>query len=227
MDLASIRARMREQIGNPTTANVGDPVLDVYIQAAYTQIATRWRFHRNRVWVTFPTAGNQASYALNALDTTIHRVWDITNNIPLRKISGIDLGGWDTTVSAPTNTGRPRGYFRDGANIRLYPTPDQVYTIGMFVTRTPAPLTGPTDVPIIPETWHDLIPIWARWLYFEHKGDLPKAQYAYNLIELWLKTKPNEHDEEDQSYIHSVEVTSLTTPVRARYENFHTEDFTR
>jgi hypothetical protein len=222
MTHTELLARLRILVGNPTTANVPDSTLTDYLNKAYTQIATRWRFHATRVRTQFNTTINTASYALSASDIELFHVWNRTTNRRLQKISQLDLFRFDESTSHAT-TGEPRYYMRDGNNILLFPTPDAVYSMERYTQQTPALLSGGSDVPAIPATWHELIAFWARWMFWDTFGDLGKAQQAYNAIGVWMQSKPNEFDSEDAGYIHGVEIPELSTPVRRGVnEDFHT-----
>lgn len=47
-------------------------------------------------------------------------------------------------------TGRPLYWAKWGSRIRLYPSPDDAYTVGAFVRLVPAEMSGTTDTPLIP-----------------------------------------------------------------------------
>lgn len=208
--LLQMQTRLRTIIGSPSVGNVPDATLTEMINLGYRQIATRYRFHRNRVKATFQTVATTATYNLNAADLIVYEVWNKTNGYRLKKVDHLNLFKVDDSVAYPTNTGRPRMYYRDGITLVLYPTPDAVYTIEMITQRDITDLSVAGDVPILPVTWHEAIVLWARWQYFDSIVDYPKAQYAYNALQQWLQTRPNEFDEENQAFREAVEIPTLT-----------------
>lgn len=226
MDLVTMRTNLRTQIGSPTTANVADAALTAHINTAYTQICTRYRFHRTRVRATLVTVAGTASYALNSLDLVLLNVWNKTTGRRLGAVDSQNLQSYDDSVVYPANRGAPTKYYRDGNNVVLFPTPDAVYSIELFTQRLPVALSLDADTPVISTPWHDLIVIWARWIYFDTIGDYPKAQHAYNTIQNWVSQQPNEFEDENMTFIHAVDVPTLSISPHSRPSgNFDTEDF--
>ena len=58
------------------------------------------------------------------------------------------------------------------ATIRLYPKPDQTYTLGAFVILNPAQMVADSDTPLIPYPWRHrlLVPYAAANLLFQEGG---------------------------------------------------------
>lgn len=53
----------------------------------------------------------------------------------------------------------------DNSTIRLYPTPDDVYTVTMRGTHSPPEMVLDDDIPKIPEAYHDAIPLGAAYYH--------------------------------------------------------------
>lgn len=220
-----LNTTLRMLLGNPTVANVAESILTTFNNQAYMQISSRYRFHATRVWTVVDTVAGTGVYTLNANDVEVLQVWNKTNGGKLSKIDADNLYRYDDSVAYPTNRGIPRKYVRKGNTIVVYPTPDAVYKVEILTKRLPVALNLTTDVPVLPATWHDAIPLWARWQYFDSRGDYPKAQYAYNSLQQWLQTKPNEYDEENAAFDHSVDIPTLANGVYpARDRNFDTSE---
>ncbi len=68
-------------------------------------------------------------------------------------------------------TGDPQLWAKWGTRIRLYPTPDAVYTIGAFCYLTPSEMSLDADVPLLPLAWrHAVIVPYAAALLLEQEG---------------------------------------------------------
>lgn len=216
MNHTALIARTRAAIGSPSATAVPDATITDHINNGYRQITTRYRFHANMIRSTFSTVAGTASYPLNALDLEVHNVWNKTTGRVIRKIDQLNLQSYDDSVAYPTSRGVPTKFYRDGSNLVLFPNPDSVYTIEILTKRLPVVLSAGSDVPVIPETWHDCLVYWARWSYFDSIGDYPKAQYAWNTIQTWLQQRPSEFDEESVNFVHSVDVVTLASGVNSR-----------
>lgn len=71
--------------------------------------------------------------------------------------------------------------------VQLYPEPSAVVTYYVDgVYRLPA-LTDNTDVPLVPEDFHDLLTDYARWKHYEMTADADRAQFAANAYTIGLK----------------------------------------
>lgn len=80
--------------------------------------------------------------------------------------------------------------------LKLYPTPDKAYTITLPYYRTPQQLAVDSDVPLIPEQFHDVI--WLRALmkyaFYEAAGEVlerVQAEYPVRMRALESHQLPN------------------------------------
>jgi len=96
-------------------------------------------------------------------------------------------------------TGRPHTVvlLPDG-RVQLYPTPDAVYSVSLPYYRTPQILSENTDIPLIPESYHDLI--WMRAVikygYYESAPEMlqrAQAEYPSRLASLEANQLPNRY----------------------------------
>lgn len=78
-----------------------------------------------------------------------------------------------------TSSSKPTCWWYVGTNkIRLYPTPSTVYTISIRGTHTPPLLTDDDDIPLLPEVYHEDIPLGAAYYHLRKycKGDAQITQ---------------------------------------------------
>jgi len=70
-------------------------------------------------------------------------------------------------------TGGPFRFSKWNDRIRLYPTPDDAYTLGAKVRLTPANMTADADVPLMPIAWrHRLLVPYAAAILLRTEGGL-------------------------------------------------------
>jgi len=193
-------------IGSPTTDDVSDDRLDIHINEAYRDIATKFPHHKARKLCSFPTVAGTSDYGLPAEAEAVLRVWDETNGKWLKKVGDTFLVQWDT-LNEPD--AQPENYIRLREFIRLYPTPDGIYTIWIFHREEIADLAADGDEPVINLSWHPAIPRLARYKYYDEQGDIPKAQYAFTAYQAWLSDKPTEFEEESRDIDSGVTIPTL------------------
>jgi hypothetical protein len=98
--------------------------------------------------------------------------------------------------NATLESGKPLSYLRERDWIQLFPPPDDVYTLELFYKASAPVLTLDADEPIFPTTWDQGAIYLARYKYWDVRGDLQKATFAFNAWQMWVRDKPNEIMEE-------------------------------
>ena len=151
----------------------------VLLNRSYTEIQDKYPFREKEVTATFPTVEAQRLYGVPAPfealrqisilnpDTDIHEV--------LEKMSILDYENNYSEVS--TDEAMPTGYVREGCNIRLYPTPDDIYTLTL---KYWSPLTDLSLVqsPSVPAVWHEIILFGAVYRGFFRRSDYVRGNQA-------------------------------------------------
>lgn len=193
--LLAMRTSLRSRVGNPSTSDVPDAVLDDCLNRAYVQITDRFKYFATRRKCYFATVADQQRYNLPSALLNILSVSDITNRIELtrRDDTWANNNQWDGTTTA-----KPTDYFRYMGWIGLSPVPDGVYNIEVYYKYAIAALADDADQPVTPSTWDEGIILLARAIYHDDRQDVPKAQYAQNFYKMWLSDKPDELQEELQ-----------------------------
>jgi hypothetical protein len=67
-------------------------------------------------------------------------------------------------------------YITQDSKLGLYPEPDGVYTVSYQYWSTHSDMAGNTDVPVIPERFHDVIVNRAKYYAYMLRSDLQSAQ---------------------------------------------------
>ena len=216
MNLTTALGELRTRVGNPSTGEVTDLVLTSVLNYTIREIATKYRFYQFRVEGTIPTVLGTADYALPSNVRVVLSVWDATNRIQLRK-TGQRFNATSLTIYSGIN-GKPQRYGRVGNNIRLFPTPDAVYSIKYLGKQVPADLVAGGDLVVLPDAWMDGMLKLGRAKYYDDIAhNATKAIEAYNSWTLWLETQPTEIDEEKVDDDSGVEIPTLGV-VEPRYD---------
>jgi len=140
--------------------------VDAWINVAYLDLCTKNKFWSLSVPKKFLFYELQATDETDTVDGTayiatpsdclsIYAVWDNDNDVKLHRINLRQYVSY--TGRADTDSeGSPGKYVRSGANIYLYPTPDDAYTLTTYYKKRPAELTG-TDTTVIGAEWDEVI----------------------------------------------------------------------
>lgn len=103
------------------------------------------RFWFNEARATASTVADQEYYPLPD-DFVAEDVLTISVNdtvYPLRRVSNEQIDDW--TMSTSVNTGRPQEYALQGTELRLYPVPDDSYTLTMSYQKRLTELAAEGD----------------------------------------------------------------------------------
>ena len=186
MNFGEAKARFRRMIGNPSLSQLTDAQAGTYVNEAQRQISLEYQFREVRCIKAFNTIAGTHRYILPSDLSYIRRVWDFTNK---REIVG--PYGDKSLAQFPTRfDGRPLRYIREQNWIELDPAPNAVMIIKFAYIKLIADHANDADALILPLDWHLMIPMTARWLYYNDLQDYPKSQSAWNTIELWTSKHP-------------------------------------
>lgn len=145
--------------------------------------------------VTTPLVGSQQDYVLPDDFMHLNRLDVIMQGQPPNQIftplSQITINQIDLVANT---VGQPTYYFLKQNRLVLWPTPDSSpYTLRLFYSYQLAEMVNPTDIPNVPEAYHEFIGILAAIDGFLRDGRDPsslilKRQY----YEAMLKAETNE-----------------------------------
>lgn len=177
LDIAALRTALRKATGTDNS-DMPDPDTDLYLNRAYWELLDKYHFREKEVTVTFATIAGTRLYAvpspfealrqLSILDpaTSQHNKLDQMTPEEYEKVYN----------EATTSQKLPERYVREACNVRLWPTPDAVYTVTMKYWTVLADLNGVSNTaPPIPQSWHEIILFGGVWRAFVELGDFPRA----------------------------------------------------
>jgi hypothetical protein len=166
--------------------------INAWANDALTLIARRVNYLGDEATQTYSTVAGTATYQLPQ-PTQITPTWaqSLGNyTIPsggfarLRELFRTDTNQsieaallQDIDRASSTVQGAPYWYALDGQNLRLYPTPDNIYPLELRYWQMPAALSNDQDVPAIPADWHRLLVSYCTWQAFECDDDQTVGGY--------------------------------------------------
>lgn len=212
MDLQAMEASLRRKIANPPTDQVSATELYGYINSAYQDLATRYKHFGDRraTDVTVSNGVNTATLGLNA-----GAILAVKLGVTGKFLKRGSLRSQDRYATAPK--GQPVEWMRWGAGITVWPIPEKTYTLTVYHKQPPTALVLATDVPQLPDDWHQGIVFRARWYYWDDKADAAKAAYAHGAFQVWVADKASEFEEEVGMIDASVELPSLARGYGSRW----------
>lgn len=140
-----------------------------------------------------------ASYILRkvfySLPSDVDRIVDMRQARTLVRLGALDIRTFDRYLPDPQAVADPMYYYLAGLDenaywqIGLYPIPEDVENIQTRYLKIPVDMSSSTDVPIIPEKFHDVIVYGALYLFGHPYIDdtrfkMAQVRYEEGLIEM-------------------------------------------
>lgn len=167
--------------------------INAYINNGYLNTVRRVQYYVDEAIFDFNTVAGTASFALPA---DFAKIRSLRRTDLGRELEAVGLRDIDRSV---ITQGTPYAYAQDGANLHLYPTPDQVYPLELRYWNIPAALAADSDVPKIPADYHNMLVYWACAEGYRAEDDHAPAQqwqalYDKSLAELSADLKFDNSD---------------------------------
>jgi hypothetical protein len=168
------------QMRTEVLAHGFDPIafssrINAYLNDAQSLVARRVDYYIDETQFDFSPVVGTAKYAL---PTNFGRVRSLRDTSRQMEMQAVGLRQIDRSSLA---NGAPMYYALDGANMHLYPTPDNLtYTMELRYWMLPVALVNDTDTPTLPADWHHLLWPYAVSLCYESEDDAQMGQY-------WMK----------------------------------------
>lgn len=210
MTLSSIVDELRLATGEDET-ELSDADALKYINRAYWGLLNRYPFKEAEETVTFDVAASTALYELPTDFSAIRLIAienpDTGKHTPLNRMTPYE---YEKIFVNPTITdgveGFPTSYVREAACIRLYPTPDEAYTMTLKYWKDLSDLASLATAPNIPRTWHEILLTGAVYRRFMVLGDFQRANaFKAENIQLIDSAVPVEGKEEFDTHLGGVD----------------------
>ncbi len=144
LTLLQIRTELDSAMGS--RSNVDDARRDVWINLAYTDIASGIDFTELDDDLAIPTVQGQNNYAGPANPLIVQLLRDEDNDNLLTWIPNSEYFRLDRSVAEAV----PKRWTRRGDELLVFPNPNGVIQLLAFFKQTPPPLVGDGDVTILP-----------------------------------------------------------------------------
>jgi len=144
LTLLQIRTELDSSMGD--RSNVDDPRRDVWINLAYTDIASGIDFVELDDDLAIPTVQGQNNYTGPTDSLIVQMFRDEDNDNLLTWIPNSEYFRLDRSVAE----GVPKRWTRRGDELLIFPDPNGVIQLLAFFKQTPPPLVADGDVTILP-----------------------------------------------------------------------------
>jgi hypothetical protein len=160
MDLSELVAHTRENILSDTRTPYqwADPTIEVFLNDAQKLFCRRTfcLIDDSSEFTTVTTSANEPVITLNPVVLHVFNISD-ANSIKLSKFKA--------SGAVPNRSGAPRSWgYRTSNTVRIWPTPDDEYTLNAIVARLPLEDISESVDPEIPDRYHLNLCEWAAYL---------------------------------------------------------------
>lgn len=180
-------AAMRRSIRKATGIEDGDPDLidddiDLYCNRALWEVDNKFPFHEKERTVTFDTIIGTRNYDVpKPLDAVQFVAIKDPYSSEFKTLRYMEPFEYNNLYTATTDSnGKPWGYTREDCFVRLWPTPDAIYSMSLKRLIIIDDLTATNNVADVPIVWHEILMFGGLWRAFIEIGDLARANQIKN-----------------------------------------------
>jgi len=180
-DIVRMRLKVRKPLGiEPDDTDLTDPDIDEYLNLSYWEIQDKFPFREKERTATFLTIAGERVYPMpepyDALVSLAILDFETTSG-QFTKLTRMTTDEYENTYNSNTTSqGKPERYTRENCFVRLWPTPDKIYTMSMKRLITLEDLSSSQLLPEIPRAWWEVITAGAVWRAFVDYGDFDRSQ---------------------------------------------------
>lgn len=213
MSVDTLVTELREHLGDDNT-DLSDTVALLLLNRSFWEIMDKFGFREKEVNSTLPTVVDQRDYTIPSLTEGIQLISikdnDDLSHKPLRRITNFVYES-NYVEDDTSEASKPEAYFRFEDKFRLYPTPDDIYTLTIYRLKELADLGAGGDPPL-PQSWDEIILYGAVWRGFARKRNLNTSDRWQNKQHALINSaQPVEGKEEIDSHSSGVNIpTELT-----------------
>lgn len=210
MNVSTLISDLRDNLG-VDSQDLGDAAALRLLNRSYREIENKFPFKSKDYRFEFATVIGTYKYDLSAVDLEAIETVAIEDPISGQKgtLDRMTKTWYEDNISTSVDAyACPTNYLRESTScIILYPTPDAVYNITCRLQKNLTSLANDSDVPDLPEVWHEIILYGAVWRGFAQLGDVNRSKFFKDeQIGLIVSTVPVEAKEEFDTHMGGVEV---------------------
>lgn len=216
LTLQQMRDMVRKRLG-VTIQEIDNVSVDLLLNMSFWDLLNRFPFRENETFVPFQTIAGQRLYALPVSFEAIRTLGiSTTDTLQHTDLQPMDNDEYEKVFNENVDMRAiPERYIRDGNCIKLWPTPDKVYTLTLYYWIQLSDLTDINNNPRIPRNWHEIIVIGAVWRGWIDLNDWTRAQTVREFCENMINGIVPAESKEERDFHRA------TTPVlRERYDPY-------
>lgn len=220
LNIDQLRLMLYTPLGIPlNSVQLPFTVADLYLNRAFWEVQNKFPFREKEVISNFNTTIGVRNYDVSFPTEAVKHISithpNVGGSVTVNKswpLEQITRDQYEQLYADNSDVYElPEKYVREGCIIRLWPTPDAIYTL------TIERLVALTDIstshvsPSIPQVWHEIIGLGGLWRLYLDKGDFARAnatkQFQADLINTTIPAEINEA--QSNSQLARVEVLGL------------------
>jgi hypothetical protein len=180
-----MRKQVRKACGidDENDPDLSTPEIDLYLNLAYWEIQDKFPFREKEKTATFQTVIGTRNYNVPQPFEALQSLAIVDpvsgKHVPLDRMGDDEYE--QSYIEGESHYGQPERYLREGCFVRLYPTPDKVYTIVLRRLITLTDISDTRTTPEIPRAWWEIITLGGQYRALLDLGDIKKSNYYMNL----------------------------------------------
>jgi hypothetical protein len=201
LSLATLISELRAQLGVDSD-DMPDAEATLLLNRSYWAVLNKFDFKEKEQSYVITTVDGTFTYALDLSTEAVQRLYirgdSDTETHKLDQITEDTYSEWHNTSS--DLRARPTHYVRYGSDIKLWPTPDDEYTIiaDHLAVLSDIPSAGPA----VPQEWHEIVLMGGVWRGHMKLREYQQAYAVKNMMkdEIEVTVPAKAKEETDNRY---------------------------
>jgi hypothetical protein len=173
--------------------------IDIF-NISFWEIADKFPFREKEATATFSTVAGTPNYDIPVGTEAVRNVSGKDDELQHFDIAPMSPEEYESLLNENSNERAiPTRYVRETCMIRLWPTPDDTYTIIVKHWKELADMLNDADQPGVPRNWHEIVLYGAAWRGFLELGDISRANgftnYQHKLMNSVVPTEQKEQQD--------------------------------
>lgn len=178
INVSTLIDELRVHLGGLDSTELSDTDALLLLNRAYWELIDKYKFREKELTASFPLVAGEAFYQVPQPFEAIQllSIEDVNTfrQTTLDRMTQFEFENIRT--ADPNDVDKPTKYLRENAGIRLWKTPDQIYTLTIkYWTILDDLVKGVTVLPGPPQAWHEVILHGGIARGFRRLGDYTRA----------------------------------------------------
>lgn len=210
LSLKQMRKLVRQGLGGLDEGDMPDPDVDLLLNMSLWEIDSKYPFKEKEARLEFNTVAGQGTYSLSSIMSANDLDLDALQSVAVmqdgksKKLQRMMEDWFDIQYDESADVQAiPEHYLRRNMTLQLWPVPDDVYTVRLFILKNVEALAhGSVESTGLPRNWDELVVEGAitRGQYYRQDYNLAQQSENFRVGKVRSASSTEAKEEEDSRW---------------------------